>query len=105
MTVSGRLVHAPACTCNVSRRTLLTGAAALGAAAILPGEATRAQGATIIDTHHHFYPPAYQQAFINWDDAKKLPHSPQQIAWTREKAVAEMDKDGIRTALLSLPST
>ena len=105
MTVSGRLVHAPACTCNVSRRTLLSGAAALGAAAILPGEATRAQGATIIDTHHHFYPPAYQQAFINWDDAKKLPHSPQQIAWTREKAVAEMDKDGIRTALLSLPST
>jgi 6-methylsalicylate decarboxylase len=105
MTVSGRLAHAPTCTCHVSRRTLLTGAAALGAAAILPGDATRAQGATIIDTHHHFYPPAYQQAFIDWDDGKKLPHSPQQIAWTRDKAVAEMDKNGIRTALLSLPST
>ena len=78
-----------------------------GVAAALPGAAFgQAPRATLIDTHHHFYPPPYQQAFIDWDDAQKLPHSPQQIAWTREKAVeAEMDKNGIRTAMLSLPST
>jgi len=83
----------------------LTGATALGAAAILPGDAARAQGATIIDTHHHYYPPVYQQAWMEWEDAHKVPHYPTQTAWAREKAVAEMDKNGIRTAMLSLPST
>jgi len=105
MTVSGRLTHAPTCTCHVSRRTFLTGAAALGAAAILPGAAARAQGATIIDTHLHYYPPAYQQAWMEWEDTRKMPHWAGQTAWTREKTVAEMDKAGIRSAMLSLPST
>jgi predicted TIM-barrel fold metal-dependent hydrolase len=100
----GHLTHSGACACHLSRRTFLAGATAFGAATTLPFGA-RAQDAVIIDTHHHFYPPPYQQAFIDWDDAKKLPHSPQQIAWTREEAVAEMDKNGIRTAMLSLPST
>jgi 6-methylsalicylate decarboxylase len=104
MSKTQRLAHSATCTCQLSRRAFMTGAAAIGTTAITP-RLGRAQGANLIDTHHHFYPPQYQQAFIDWDDSKKLPHSPQQIAWTRDRAVAEMDKNGIRTAVLSLPST
>jgi 6-methylsalicylate decarboxylase len=96
--------HAAGCTHSLSRRAVLAGASAVGVAAALPDIAGAAD-ASLIDTHHHFYPPPYQQAFVDWDDSKKLPHSPQQVAWTRDKAVAEMDKNGIRTAILSLPST
>jgi len=67
-----RLAHSAICACH-SRRSFLAGTAALGAAAALPGRA-RADSASFIDTHHHFYPPPYQQAFIDWDDSKKLPH-------------------------------
>ena len=51
-----RLAHSAICTCH-SRRAFLAGAAALGTAATLPGRARAAGGATLIDTHHHFYPP------------------------------------------------
>ena len=63
--------HGFGCACHpamtytpVSRRKLLAGAGALAAAAALP-KAARAQGAKVIDTHHHFYPPAYQKAWID----------------------------------------
>ena len=43
-----------------SRRRFLAGVGAAAAAAMLPAPAVRAQGAkTLIDTHHHFYPPSY----------------------------------------------
>jgi 6-methylsalicylate decarboxylase len=98
--------HHPACCCAVhlSRRRFMAGAAALGAAAMLPGGA-RGAGAHLIDTHHHFYAPAYQKAWLDWEEAHKVPHFPSQVAWTREKAVEEMDKNNIRTGVLSLPST
>jgi predicted TIM-barrel fold metal-dependent hydrolase len=98
--------HHDACGCSVhlSRRRFMAGAAALGAAAALPRGA-RGEGARLIDTHHHFYAPAYQKAWIDFEDARKLPHFPSQVAWTREKAVEEMDKNNIRTGVLSLPST
>ena len=94
--------HSASCTCHLSRRALLVGASALCGTAVLPRGA-RAQGASIIDTHHHFYPPPYQQAWMDWENAHKIPHFPSsQDVWTRDKAVAEMDKNGIRTAMLSL---
>ena len=62
--------------------------------------------ATLIDTHHHFYPPAYQKAFNDWEDAQQAARTRRQQAdWTRDKAVEAMDKNGIRTGMLSLPST
>jgi hypothetical protein len=97
--------HSASCTCHLSRRALLVGASALCGTAVLPRGA-RAQGASIIDTHHHFYPPPYQQAWMDWENAHKIPHFPSsQDVWTREKAVAEMDKNGIRTGMLTLAST
>lgn len=107
-------IHGFDCACRpsmsyapVSRRKLLAGAGALAAASVLPGQAARAQAgkAKVIDTHHHFYPPAYQKAWMDWEDARKIPHFGTQVAWTREKAVEELDKNGIATGVLSVPST
>lgn len=95
------------CTCHGSRRQFLAGAAAFAATAALPGDATPSEAAPakLIDTHHHFYPPAYQKAWSDWEDQRKIPHFGTQLAWTKENDLAAMDKNGITTAVLSLPST
>jgi predicted TIM-barrel fold metal-dependent hydrolase len=87
-----------------SRRAFLAGTAALGAA-MLPGSWALAQEKKLIDTHHHFYPPQYQKLWLDWEDTRKLPHFPGQAAWSKAKAIEDMDKAGIRTAILSIPST
>jgi 6-methylsalicylate decarboxylase len=92
------------CATSISRRQVIAAASAIGAAALLPGRA-RAQNATIVDTHHHYYPPEYQKLWLGWEDARKLPHFPGQVAWSRTKAIEDMDKAGIRTGILSLAST
>jgi 6-methylsalicylate decarboxylase len=106
--------HGAGCTCHgslsytpVSRRNFLAGTTAACAAALLPSRATRAQGTAgpVIDTHHHFYPPDYQKAWLDWEDARKIPHFANQVGWTRERAVEELDKNGIATGILSLAST
>jgi 6-methylsalicylate decarboxylase len=104
--------HGAACGCGASRRQFLAGAAALGVGAALPSGQASAQGAAraapaakLIDTHHHFYPPAYQKAWGEWEDRRKIPHSGVQLAWTRDSAFEAMDKAGITTGVLSLPST
>jgi predicted TIM-barrel fold metal-dependent hydrolase len=91
----------------MSRRHVLAGLGMVGAAAALPSRFALGQGADakLIDTHHHFYPPAYQKAWLDWENARKLPHFPSQVSWTREKAVEEMDKNNVGTAVLSLAST
>jgi predicted TIM-barrel fold metal-dependent hydrolase len=87
----------------------LAGAAAFAAAAVGPGGNKPAQAAPppakLIDTHHHFYPPAYQKAWKDWEDQRKIPHLGVQLAWTRDNAFEAMDKAGITTGVLSLPST
>ncbi len=69
------------------------------------GDPTNAVLDCIIDTHHHFYAPAYQEAWLRWEDQRKLPHHGGQAAWSRERSVEELDKSGVRSAILSLPST
>jgi hypothetical protein len=59
----------------------------------------------IIDTHHHYYAPAYQKAWLDWEDARELPHYPSQVSWSPEKSVEEMDKNKVSLAVLSLAST
>jgi predicted TIM-barrel fold metal-dependent hydrolase len=84
---------------------LLGAMGALGAGAALPGCMTMAARPDIVDTHHHFYPPAYQKAWLDWEDQRKIPHFPQQVGWSVQKALADMDKAGVKTAILSLAST
>src|SRR5438874_4844251 len=97
----------PPCHDQPSRRRFLVGTAAFLAANVVPSGLVLGQGESrkLIDTHHHFYPPAYQKAWLDWEDQRKIPHFPQQIAWTREKAVEEMDRNGVRVAVLSIAST
>ena len=104
--VRGTHFHHAGCGCGPSRRSVLAGMGAASLAAALPVQ-TFAQSAApaLIDTHHHFYPPAYQKAFMEWETKLKLPPSKVQNEWTRESAVEGMDKAGIKTAILSLPST
>lgn len=99
--------HGAACGCCASRRHFLAGVAAFGVSAALPALEASAQPAPtkLIDTHHHFYPPAYQKAWGEWEDKRKIPHLGVQLAWTREHAFEAMDKAGITTGVLSLPST
>src|SRR5260370_40692196 len=90
-----------------SRRRSLKAAGAAGAAALLPGCAgmRESSGARLIDTHHHFYAPAYQKAWLDWEDERKIPHFQTQVNWSRARALEDMDKAGVRTAVLSLAST
>src|SRR5581483_2911269 len=96
------------CGCCGSRRQFLAGAVAAGAGALLPAAGAKAQTAPakkLIDTHHHFYPPAYQKAWADWEDQRKIPHFGVQLAWTKDNDLEAMDKNGITTAVLALAST
>jgi hypothetical protein len=81
------------------------GTGALGAAAMLTGLPALAQQRTLIDTHLHFYPPEYQKLWLGWEEARKLPHFPGQVAWSKAKTIEDMDKAGIRVGMLSIAST
>src|SRR5262249_29847648 len=59
----------------------------------------------LIDTHHHFYPPPYLKRQMEWESAHKIPPYPGVPDWTPARAVEQMDKSGVRTAVLSLAST
>jgi predicted TIM-barrel fold metal-dependent hydrolase len=108
---TGAHAHGRDCVCCrgslASRRKVLAGIGALGAAAAWPAPMVLGQGAArrLIDTHHHFYPPEYQKAWLDFEDNRHIPHFPTQASWTLEKALEELDKSAVRTAVLSLPST
>ena len=59
----------------------------------------------LVDTHHHFYAPEYQKAWLAWEDRRHLPHFPSQVAWTPAGSIEAMDRAGVQTAMLSLAST
>ncbi len=90
-----------------TRRKFLTAASAICAAATFTtrSHAVTANGSKLIDTHHHFYPPAYQKAWANWEDQRKIPHSGVQLAWNREQDIEAMDQNAVTTSILSLAST
>ena len=89
------------CGTGLSRRQFAAALVTLGGAAMVPRIAYGGEEPTLIDTHHHFYPPEYQKAWLDWEESRKVPHFATQVAWTREKSLEEMDKAGIRTAILA----
>ncbi len=108
MTISAHNFRFRGCACcdtSASRRRFLAGTAAAGAAALLPRQPALAQQRSLVDTHHHFYPPEYQKLWLGWEEARKIPHFPGQVAWSKAKAIEDMDKAGIRVGVLSLAST
>ena len=94
----------PACDpAASSRRRFLVGLGATAAAAAMPAPAVLSQPArTIIDVHHHFYPPAYVQMQKTYQGARIAPAI---VNWTVAQSIEQMDKNGVRTALISLAST
>jgi 6-methylsalicylate decarboxylase len=89
---------------HTSRRRFIAGVGAVGAAAMLPAPAVLGQaGGKLIDTHHHFYPPAYLKRQM--EGARKIPPFPGVPDWTPARAVEQMDKNGVSIAVLSLAST
>jgi len=98
--------HGPFCACHPTRRTVLGGlAAGLAAPAIGLGTAS-AQPAPAnprrIDVHHHIIPPVYieraRDRLIASADTSPEPL----LSWTPAKALEEMDKYGVATALTSI---
>ena len=103
--LSGCTCGKPGAPTRPSRRGFIAGAAAIGAMSALSGVPAFAQGRALIDTHHHFYPPEYQKLWLDWEDARKIPHFPGQVAWSKNKAIEDMDEAGIRVGVLSIAST
>jgi 6-methylsalicylate decarboxylase len=91
---------------HTSRRRFIAGVGTVGAAAMLPAPAVLGQAVgKLIDTHHHFYPPAYLKRQMDWEGARKIPPFPGVPDWTPARAVEQMDKNGVSIAVLSLAST
>jgi predicted TIM-barrel fold metal-dependent hydrolase len=84
---------------GASRRSFLTGLAALGAAAALPGCTTTGPMAGgkphRIDVHHHIMPPAYVAEAIRQGQ-------PKPPAWSPQSSIEEMDRNGIQTSVVAL---
>lgn len=59
----------------------------------------------MIDTHLHFFPPAYQKLWLDFEDARNEPHFAGQVAWSRSGTLEDMDRSGVRAGILSLAST
>ena len=89
-----------------SRRKFLTGLGAAGVALTLPSPTVHAQRAkTLIDTHHHFYPPGYLAQQKQWEGARKIPPYSGVFDWTPATSIEQMDRAGVRIAVVSLAST
>jgi 6-methylsalicylate decarboxylase len=92
----------PARPASLSRRAMLTGIAAVGAASALPKvSASAALGA--IDVHHHMYPPRYL-ADSQEQVAKDLGPALLSLAtnWSPAAAIEKMDRAGVATAINSM---
>lgn len=90
-----------------TRREVVVSLAAAVASSALAGGAAPAQASPLrlVDTHHHFYAPSYQQAWRDWAGQHKVPVAPLQASWSPAQTLEEMDRSGTRAAVLSLPST
>ncbi len=97
----------PTCdTRQPSRRRFLTGLGATAAAVTLPTPAVLGQAApTLIDTHHHYYPPSYLATQKAYEGKRNIPPFPGVFDWTPARALEQLDQNEVRTAVLSLAST
>lgn len=88
--------HPADCQCRgLSRRHLLGSLAAAAAGLAMPAIGSAATGEpTRIDAHHHYYP----------SEAKKLGGLGGKMTeqWTPQTSIDEMDRNGVRTAILSM---
>ena len=85
--------------CAASRRRFLGTLTAVSAAAMLPSGMVSAQARRpLIDVHHHFYPPEFNKAVGTFSGG----NPPATLKWTPASTIAEMDRNEVATAMLSL---
>src|SRR5215471_10766147 len=94
---------------RVSRRLFLTGLAGFAASSTLPiSFATRLSDAVLakpnlIDIHHHILPPGYMSVARERVIAQGQGYLPAPVLqWTPENSLAEMDQNGVATAIVSI---
>jgi predicted TIM-barrel fold metal-dependent hydrolase len=94
-------LHPAACACHPPRRGFLTGLAAAGAAALLPGcvhpMLPSAVNGRRVDVHQHFFPPTLlaEMSARGLADATAA-------AWSPARALDDMQQAGVAKAMLSL---
>src|SRR5262245_23800628 len=87
----------------MKRREFLSGLAAAGAAALVPGVLKGAQSPSpaparrIIDTHYHYSSPAYREVLRPMGTGQTG-----LIEWDPVKALEDMDRYGVATSMLSI---
>lgn len=85
---------------NVSRKRLLGGLSALGAALYAPPSFAAADPAIArIDMHHHHLSPR----FLSEGKAYRA-FPPSSRDWTPQRSIEDMDRAGVATAMLSIPT-
>lgn len=82
---------------GLSRRGAMIGAGALGVAS-LAGVGRAAATPHRIDVHHHFLPPQYLQEAPAVADVQRV------YAWSPERTLDEMDRNGVAASMLSFPT-
>jgi 6-methylsalicylate decarboxylase len=96
------------CACNQRRDFLkkFAGIAAVsGSLGLTLPALSNNPSPSIIDTHHHFFPPEYKKAWEDWAAQRKLALVGDQGIWTVEKSLSVMDEAGVKKSILSLAST
>src|SRR5262245_39378302 len=91
-----------------SRRQFLTAVAGLGATTILAVKGFAQTAATsskpyVVDIHHHILPPVYMSEARDRVIAQGQGYLPAPVLkWTPENSLAEMDQNGVATAMVSI---
>lgn len=96
------------CVQDHSRREFLAALAACGLSAVTARGSSATKGAArdekprLIDVHHHVFPPDFVKATLGG----YIPQNRTIVsAWTPQKALAEMDANGVETAIVSMTSS
>jgi predicted TIM-barrel fold metal-dependent hydrolase len=87
---------------QASRRTFLSGIAAVAAMAGGGAAFAAARRRPWIDLHHHFIPPGYREFFTTARNADGTPAIVPPTTWTLAADLEDMDRAGVRTAVLSM---
>lgn len=88
-----------------ARGNALAALAALAAGALVPGAARAQSGPRWIDVHFHIYPKPLVAAMQAYQAKYRLPPVGGIFTnWTPERALAQLDANGVATAFLSLAS-
>ena len=93
------IIHPDSMTRNLNRRAVMESLAALGAGALMArhGTAAEKETRTIIDVHHHFYPPTFVVELGRADQTLTAAKE-----WSPAKSLEDMDKAGVVTSIVSI---